>query len=405
MSRASSSILLLLIFISCPLWAVQWSAIVQANFVKSDELGSFLDKGTGVLRYDDDQFNLSQATLNLKQDLGAEFTLDVVANAYSDGEQRLGLTQSQLLYKPLSPGTVKWRARAGFFYPRMSLENVDVGWLSPFTYTQSAINSWIGEELRTAGLEMTLYSPGRARKSPWSWEFHLAAFKGNDPLATLLSWRGFAMHDRQTLLNERVEFAPYPTVIDRDIIWHPSWVEPFHEIDGRIGYYLGAHLSYYKQSNVRYYFYDNQADPLALNGQRLYGWRTKFHSLAFQHKFNPKTRVISQWLSGSSNMGDRFVYINFDAWYLMLSHREGKHRISARYDHFKVREDDIIPVDQNNSDGEGLTFAWRYDWSKQIQFGFEHHINRNAAANRPSLGEPEEVNQNQTMAVIQFRWQ
>lgn len=287
----------------------------------------------------------------------------------------------------------------------MSLENVDIGWLSPYTYTQSAINSWIGEELRTAGLELSLYSPGRARRSPWSWELHAAAYKGNDPLGTVISWRGFAMHDRQSLNLDRLEFAPYPTVIDRDIIWHPSWVEPFHEIDGRFGFYVGAHLDYYKQSNLRYYYFDNLADPLAVNSQRLYGWRTKFHSMAFQHKFSADSRIISQFMTGSTAMGYRFVYADFDAFYLMYSHKIDNHRISLRYDRFMVQEDDNMPIDINDSDGFGYTLAWRYNLNKQWQVGIEQHYNENTAPNRATLSLEPNNSQNQTLFVIQYRWQ
>lgn len=36
-----------------------------------------------------------------------------------------------------------------------------------------------------------------------------------------------------------------------------------------MGFYLGTHIEYYKQSTLRYYYYDNQADPLAVSEERL----------------------------------------------------------------------------------------------------------------------------------------
>lgn len=404
MIRKGTLTFTLALFIAFRSGAVELSGIIQANLTFSDTTQSFVDRGTGILRYGDNGLNAQQAVLRARQDFGTSFSLDVVANYYQDGEQNIGLSQAQLIYKPLSPATTKFKARFGFFYPAMSLENVDEGWLSPFTYTQSAINSWIGEELRTLGAEFTLYSPGRSRNSPWSWELHGAAYKGNDPLGTLLSWRGFAMHDRQSLNNDRVWLAPYPTVLSEDVIWHPQYVEPFHELDGRVGFYVGAHLSYFKQSTIRYYYYDNMADPLALSEERLYGWRTKFHSIAAQHKFTKNTRLISQLMTGSTAMGDRFVFADFDALYVMLSHRHKQHRFSVRYDRFQVEEDDIIPIDVNDSDGYGYTASWRYDFNKHWQAGVEFHHNKNTALNRASLDLAPEVNQNQTMFVLQYRW-
>ena len=370
--------------------------------MKGDELPTWLDKDTGIVRFDGDGIELQQAIVQLSQDLASDLELVADASYYADGDQHLGLTQLQLRYKPVVEGKVKWRARAGFFYPKLSLENVDVGWLSPYSYNQSAINSWIGEELRTAGLEVTLYSPGRARRSPWSWELHAAAFKGNDPTGTVLTWRGFALHDRQSLHHERVEFARIPTVVDRNLLWHPSWVEPFKEIDGRWGVYLGAHLEYMRSSKLRYYFYDNRANPKAVNDQRLYAWHTRFHSLALQHNLTPQTRLISQWMTGSTEMGYRFVYADFDAFFLLLSHRMDKHRMSIRYDYFNVDEDDRFPQDQNNSDGRGLTLSWRYNVNQNWQIGLEHLVTTNESANRVQLGQQTEVTQHQSLMVLQY---
>ena len=393
-----------LLLISTKGLAVEVKGLVQLNYVKASDQSSWFEEGTGILAYSQDSANVQQALVEVSDNFSNGLSYEVVANYYQLGEQNLGISQAQISYKPLSSAKLRWRARVGFFYPKLSLENVDTGWVSPFTYTQSAINSWVGEELRTAGLEFTLYSPGRTRNSPISFEFHGSLFKANDPLGTVISWRGFAMHDRQSLNNDRVPFAPYPSVIGEDRIFHPNYVEPYHELDGHIGFYLGAHVEYYKQSTLRYYYYDNQADPLEVNHQRLYAWRTKFHSLAVQHKFDANTRVLGQWLSGSSVMGERFVYIDFDAWYLMVSHKYKAHRISLRFDKFKVREDDIFPWDQNNSDGQGYTLAWRYDINKNWQIGAEQHINKNSADIRATLGENIQVDQNQSLAVLQYRW-
>jgi hypothetical protein len=399
-----SWVLLLLIVVTLNTLAVEMKGIVQVNYVLADEQTSWFDNGTGILAYSDNGLNVQQALVQLSDSYSNGFSYSLVANYYQTGEQNLGLSQIQIGYKPLSKNKIRWRTRAGFFYPKMSLENVDTGWLSPFTYTQSAINSWLGEELRTPAIELTLYSPGRARNSAFSWEVRGAAFKGNDPLGTVISWRGFALHDRQSLNNDRVPFASYPSVVQEDKIFHPNYVEPFHEFDGHVGFYLGAHLDYYKQTNLRYYYYDNQADPLVVSHERLYGWRTKFHSLAVQHKFNSDTRIISQWLSGSTAMGPRVVYVNFDAWYVMLSHKIKQHRISLRFDQFKVREDDLMLWDQNDSDGQAATLAWRYSFDKHWQFGLEHHVNQNMAANRAAFNQPLDANQQQSMAVIQYRW-
>ncbi|MEP1551187.1 MAG: hypothetical protein ABJJ44_14160 [Paraglaciecola sp.] len=385
-------------------YAFEIEGVVQFNYVKSDELPAWFEQDTGILAYSESSVNLQQGLVKVSDSFTNGLSYSLVGNVYQLGSQNIGVSQAQVAFKPLSKDKIRWRARAGFFYPKMSLENVDTGWLSPFTYTQSAINSWVGEELRTAGLELTLYSPGRSRNSAFSWELHGSVYKGNDTLGTVISWRGFAMHDRQSLNNDKVPFAAYPSVVQEDRIFHPDYVEPFHELDGRFGFYLGAHLDYYRQSSFRYYYYDNQADPNVVNYERLYAWRTKFHSIALQHKFNKNTRLITQWMTGSSIMGKHFVYIDFDAWYLMLSHKYKSHRFSARFDLFEVNEDDIFPWDPNNSDGEALTLAWRYDLNMHWQVGLEQHFNQNSADIRATLGQNVSIDQQQSLAVLQYRW-
>lgn len=392
------------IAISLHVSAFEIKGLVQANLVAADRATSWQNSGVGILRYDSDKLSTQQALLDISQDLSSSLSLHTVLHYYQDGEQNLGLSQAALIYKPISSDRVKWQARAGFFYPKMSFENVDIGWLSPYSYTQSAINSWIGEEQRTSGLEMTAYSPGRARKSPWSWQVRIAAFTGNDPFGTIISWRGFAMHDRQSLHNDRVAFAPYPSVVEANGLWHPSWVEPFHEIDGKFGVYAGIHLDYYNKTNLRYYYYDNLGDPTALNAQRLYAWRTKYHSVALQHRLTRNTRIITQLMTGSTEMGDKFVFADFDAFYLMLSHRSGRHRLSIRYDRFIVQEDDIFVWDYNDSDGAGLTLNWRFDISSHWQLGLEQHINKNSAMSRLTLGFEPEFDQQQSLAVLQYKF-
>ena len=385
--------------------AVEVTGLIQGNWVNGDDLTSYQNHGTGVTRYDDNGFNLGQAFINVKQDIGKEFSFHSIINYYQDGEQNLGFTQLALTYKPLTSSKTKFRARAGFFYPEISLENVDEGWLSPYTYTNSAINSWIGEELRTPGIEASLISPGRARGSAWSWKLHAALYKANDPFGSLLAWRGWALHDRQSLNNDRVNIAFYPTVISPDVINGPAYVEPFHELDGNIGVYFGFHADYYQSTNFRYYFYDNRADATKVNDEGLYAWHTIFHSFSFQHKFNKNTRIISQFMFGSTLMGERFVAIDFRSNFVMLSHKVKKSRFSIRYDNFNVVDTgDIFPEDFNDSDGYAVTAAWRYDFNKNWQVGFEYHLNRNTALNRATVNENISVDQRQSMFVAQYRW-
>lgn len=384
--------------------ALEIDGLLQITGANGDSKDSFINSGTGLLRYDAGSIELSQAVLELTQDFGSGFSASATINAYSDGDQRLGLTQALVSWKPLSPNVVRMKGRAGLFYPRMSVENADIGWLSPYTYTPSAINSWIGEELRVAGVEASLFSPGRTRRSPWSWELTAAVYGGNDPFGSLLSWRGFALHDRQSLHHDRVEFAQFPSVVAPSTISSPSWVEPFHEIDGRLGGYIGGHLRRAGGGDLRVYYYDNNGNPNALNADRLYAWDTRFWSLAYSQEFLPNWTLLGQWMIGESHMGNDLVSVDFDAIYFMLSHQLGKHRWSLRYDYFNVDETDNFASDPNDSRGSAWTAAWRYGLGKSVEIGMEYIDTRSSADNRSTIGEAIDAREQQLLFSIQYRF-
>jgi hypothetical protein len=390
-----------------PLFA-QVKGLVQVRAVQADNTISWQEGGVGLYRHDSehDQLLLSQGVLDLKAELTTDWSVHGVVNINQDPQISVGLTQGYFNYQPLSSSKYKWQVRAGGFYPHMSLENPDIGWNSPYNYTNSAINSWIGEELRTVGVEATLKRPGRRFNSPHSVSIVGATFKGNDPTGTLLSWRGFAMHDRQTTFNERVDFAPLASISENALRWQANYVLPFEEIDGRFGYYAGIHWDYLKQSQVRIYYYDNNADPTAVNyntGQ--YAWHTHFTSVAWLYKFNNKTRLITQMLNGKTEMGaDKLIYNSFYSHFLMLSHKENKHRISIRYDYFNVEDDDTTSFDPNASHGEGLTATWRYNLTPKVQVGIEGSALHSFVDNRAAIGLDQRIFQQQIQLNAQWKF-
>lgn len=384
--------------------ALDVSGLLQLSIVDADSQPGFINNGTGVLRYDENAAQIQQALLNIQHDLGGAFSAEVTANVYPDGDLHAGLTQALIKWKPLSQNVFRTRARAGFFYPRMSAESVDIGWLSPYSYTPSAINSWFGEELRVAGVEASLFSLGRTRRSPWSVELNAALYGGNDPLGTPIAWRGFATHDRQSLHHDRLQFAPYPSVVESGPINGPDWVEPFHEIDDRLGVYAGFHVKHRRGLDLRAYYYDNNGDPMALNAQRLYAWHTRFRSLAMSYDLTENSRLLAHWIGGTTEMGPALVLANFDSYYLMLSHRRGPNRLSLRYERWDVDETDDFPEDSNNSEGAALTVALRHDLTKNWQLGIEYIDNRTEAENRVTVNQPIRLKQQQWLAVLQYRF-
>ena len=73
-----------------------------------------------------------------------------------DIDDGIDLTQAYLEWRPLTLSPNRYRVKIGGFYPRLSMENRGAAWTSPYTISSSAINTWIGEEIRIFGAELSV---------------------------------------------------------------------------------------------------------------------------------------------------------------------------------------------------------------------------------------------------------
>lgn len=389
---------------------VSIEGLIQGQFlISADSDTSYLNRGTSILRNDiDDKFLISQALISISAELNSELALKSVINHVEDPKPHGGFTQLFLEYTPLWSPKYKWRIRGGMFYSDIGFENPDIGWLSPYHYTNSAISSWVGEEVRTLGTEFKVTKLGRAHGfSPHNFSASVAVFKGNDTAGTLLAWRGWALHDRQSLTNEKVFFARYPSIgPTSELPLQAAWVEPYREVDGRFGYQAGLHWDYRKKTQLKYTFYNNNADDsiVARGGQ--YAWNTLFHSLALQHKFTREWRVIAQAMSGSTAMGTGKVEVDYDAWYVSLIYRDTSHNVAVRYDNYSTTDTDFLQQeDNNNGHGWGLTATYRLTLNEHWQIGMEWlHIDSFQASRAQWPGRPTNEKHSQLMGTVQFRF-
>ena len=103
----------------------------------------------------------------------------------------------------------------------------------------------------------------------------------NDPAGAILSWRGWALHDRQTGLFERLPLAPLPNFLEGGLYYpvQGAFDEPFVELDGRAGWYAAGEWRHLDRSVVRAIHYDNRGDPTVVeDGQ--WAWWTRFDRIA-----------------------------------------------------------------------------------------------------------------------------
>jgi hypothetical protein len=387
----------------------QFQGVVQINYVDAANETSFLDGGLSPFRYDnsDSNVHLGQLHLNYRARLSSTLSVSVDANHYDDLDHTPDLTQAVIRYAPLPINGYRLRVKAGTFIPGLSIENTKPGWLSNLSYSSSAVNTWIGEELKSTGVEASFSRPGRRFNSPWSWSVNGSIFKGNDTAGSLLAFRGWALHDRVLGLNEEIPLANLPGFNGPSgLSMHTRSLDLIEEIDGRFGFSFGGQIKYLSRLDLRYSRYDNNADDRARDfREEQWAWDTKFNHVALRYSILPKTTFLGQFLRGTTEAGDGWlVKLDFEAFYLGISHKEGNHQFSLRYDNFAAIDIDGTPESVNDSDGISWTAFYQYQLSNQVVLGIEFISVDNSAENRRALTGVASLQQEQLTAGLTYRW-
>ncbi len=280
---------------------------------------------------------------------------------YPTGEHsRLDVLDAYVRYRPVSLTPWRWSAKLGAFFPPVSLENDNVGWTSPWTLTPSAIDSWVGEELRTIGAEYRFEHRGSAG----TFAGGAAAFVSNDPAGELIATRGWSLGDLtsglSSSLREPDAFAP---LTDTPA---PIGYRPFDEIDHRIGWY--AHLGWESPTygKIALLRYDNRADPTAYEHYRareVFAWHTRFWSLGAQTRIGDLV-LIAQALDGSTAFEPApglYLDTKLHAGFVLAGWDRGAWRPALRVDLFSLHQLPDFLSDPLSEHGHAITAAlnWR----------------------------------------------
>lgn len=289
--------------------------LVDLRFAYTDRIQSFLDGGLGKVRYGGDEDGDRRALARLAQlsfladaqftpKLGAHLHLNVDAepDRGSLGD-RLDLIEAFLRYHFAVAAEKELRGRVGLFFPPLSLENVGPAWTPVYTITPSVINSWVGEEVRAGGAEVTFAHVGLENEISVSG----SVLGWNDPSGSLLAFRGWAARDRQTGFHDRIPLAPLPAIRPGGVFQtQAGWTAPITEIDHRAGYYAAGSWERYQRLTVNGIYYDNRANPMAFDSGQ-YGWHTKFYDAGLDYSFGIGAQgpeLLFQFLSGNTWMGN-----------------------------------------------------------------------------------------------------
>ena len=271
-----------------------------------DGENTWLGGGFGKLRSSGggDDFRVRPQLGNVNLIWQPQFTWSLsatIVGTIQGGERtEAGLSQAYLSFRPMRGSKVAFSARAGLMFPPVSLEHEGADWHVKDTITPSAINSWIGEEVRPVALEGTLAaSPGRHKLRATA-----AIFAANDTAGTLLTFRGWALHDRMTLAFRRQPLPPLGSDISE---YQAPFTHPLLDVGPgfahRPGYY--AKLLWQPPIPVRFelFRYDNRAKPTEVNSDLEWGWRTAFNHAGVVADLGSGTELKLQAIDGRTRMG------------------------------------------------------------------------------------------------------
>ena len=259
----------------------------------------------------------------------------------------------------------------GHFFLPTSRENIEIAWSSPYTLTFSALNTWIGEEMRLTGLltgyELDVSSRDQIR-------IGASVFGGNDSTGALLAWRGWAFGDRLTAFDEIVPLPLIDSLAD-DGAFYPQrddGTKPFgDDLDDRPGWAGFLRWRHTDRATIQLTRYDNRGDRNLYQGE--YAWRTELDLLAVEVRPHDNLTLVGELMSGSTGMGfsPRKVQADLEAAYLLASWQRGPFRTTLRYDTFEMVDIDGPATDNNNEDGDAWTFAAFYEPRDTLRLGLE----------------------------------
>lgn len=382
---------------SLPAAADGFDAGADVLAVGSNGTTSFLNNGLGALRFDSDHQGLQLDNVHLGYRGTADGIVHFTVEAYSYGDRDsnpIDLTEAFAEARPYPRGPWRSRIRIGAFYAPISLENRLPGWRSAYSLAPSAINTWIGEELRTFGAEYELDWLGRQLGHDWDLNLGGSVYGWNESAGELLSERGWALHDRQSTLFAKFGTAGPGAIADERLLTAAG--------ANRAGYYVNGAAKYLDSLEVRALHYDNRADPNAFSDQaNNYPWHTQFNSAGVRWMPAGDWSVLSQWLRGSTcsdSEDDSYYCWTFESEFLLLSWQLGPNRLTGRYERFDMHQSEpLMSVAQGYRDnGHAWTFAYQRDLNRYCSLALQFiqvnsHLNERLQFDLPDAASEREL--------------
>lgn len=387
------------------------SILLDARLVAANGHERFSTGGLGITRFsgtDDGDFRVNPLPIEADLIWTPRFTNSLAGNVsvawQRDQENEVDLLEAFLTFIPQRSGNVSFSAKAGLYWPEISLEHATGGaWSTVHTITPSAINSWIGEEVKVVGAEVSMMAT--IGKSDFSATAGLFGF--NDTSGTLLSFRGWALHDMKATAFGHFDLPPL-----NDFIVHlqEDRTRSLIELDNRVGFYGRLEWRPPVPVTINAFYYDNRGNPEAFKLTGQWGWRTRFANIGLSAELAPGLRLLAQAMEGTTQMGFKtngvvWVDTRYRSAYALLAREIGDGEISGRIEAFDTSEHGSeMSHDDEKQRGWALTAAGRWTFNPMMTGFLEVlHVHSTRGTRRVYFNQPPTESQTVVQASLRVR--
>lgn len=349
------------------------SGLIDLRAAVADGEEGWPERSYGKLRYGGSgegargHADIAEAHLVWRPRLSWSWSATVDFTYQPDQDHGVDLGEVIVAYKS-APGPTRYAARIGLMYPPVSLEHSGAAWTVTDSITPSAINSWIGEEVKVIGAE------GTVRRAFGDHELAATAavFGYDDTSGTLLTIRGWALHDlKATAWGD----FPLPPMSPFMRTKQAADSKSLDEIDRRVGYYGRLEWRPPGPVSLEAFYYDNAGNRTGVEHKQ-WAWETRFLNLGATWQLDERTRIVAQAMNGETLMGFRmpggyWIDAGFSSGYLLASRTFGDSAITGRLDVFAIRDRTYKAIDDNAEEGWAAMLAWRRPLSDHATFLLE----------------------------------
>ncbi len=385
--------------------ALQFSGDVRVVAVGGET--SWVNGGFGKLRSGGNGSvpQVGNVSLVWKPQLSWSLGATVVGMIVGGQRPQAGVSEAYLSYRPMRSSTIAFSARAGLMWPPLSLEHEGSDWHVRDSITPSAINSWIGEEVKPLAAEGTVVTVAGRHK----FRATAAMMTANDTAGTLLTFRGWALHDRVTLAFNRQPLPPLGEFAGLQAAYSHPLLDVHKGFGKRIGYYAKFTWQPPVPLRVEIFRYDNGADPEDVTSVGPeWGWRTRFNHLGVAADLGSGLQFKSQAIAGRTRMGfrapaRRWVDERFRSAYALIAHSSGKVTLAVRGDVFDTQARGSKWTHEYDEQGWAGMLSAKRDWKHVSALLELLHVWSNVPARR-NTGAIERMPQTQFQAELRMHW-